>query len=225
MRARCALPLWFIEGMAEYLSLGPVDPEHRDVDARGGAGASSCRTIDKLDNPRYFPYRYGQALWAYIAGRYGDGAVGDCSEPPPGGDATYDSCEKAVCGIDTKQLSQQWHNAAFEAFRPDCRGDEDAGVVRAAPLIIREKQRRDLNVGPELSPDGVASIYFSERDLFSIDLYPRRRAHAARSSAKITNTAHRPALREPVVHQLGRRLGLRPAGGSSSRASARASRC
>ncbi len=28
------LPLWFIEGMAEYLSLGPVDPNDRDVDAR-----------------------------------------------------------------------------------------------------------------------------------------------------------------------------------------------
>ena len=31
--------------------------------------------IDKLDDPRYFPYRYGQALMAYIGARFGDEAV------------------------------------------------------------------------------------------------------------------------------------------------------
>src|SRR2546425_13297403 len=69
------LPLWFIEGMAEYLSLGPVDPntamwlrdalEHRDLP-----------TIRKLDDPKYFPYRYGQAFWAFLTGHYGDQVVG-----------------------------------------------------------------------------------------------------------------------------------------------------
>ena len=33
-------------------------------------------TIRQLtDDRRFFPYRYGQALWAYIAGRWGDRAV------------------------------------------------------------------------------------------------------------------------------------------------------
>ena len=32
-----ALPLWFIEGMAEYLSIGPVDSAYVDVDAGSGA--------------------------------------------------------------------------------------------------------------------------------------------------------------------------------------------
>ncbi len=33
-------------------------------------------SIDKLDDPRCFPYRWGQAFWAYVAGRYGDEIVG-----------------------------------------------------------------------------------------------------------------------------------------------------
>jgi len=33
--------------------------------------------IKKLeDYYKYFPYRYGQAIWAYIGGRYGDEMIG-----------------------------------------------------------------------------------------------------------------------------------------------------
>jgi len=62
-----SLPLWFIEGMAEYLSLGPVDP-NTAMWMREAIRRDKFPTIDKLDNPKYFPYRYGQALWAFIGG-------------------------------------------------------------------------------------------------------------------------------------------------------------
>ena len=32
-------------------------------------------SIDELDNPNNFPYRWGQAFWAYVAGRWGDDIV------------------------------------------------------------------------------------------------------------------------------------------------------
>ena len=70
------MPLWFIEGMAEYLSVGPDDPLTA-MWMREATRREQLPTVDKLDNPKYFPYRYGQALWAYIAGKYGDGAVGN----------------------------------------------------------------------------------------------------------------------------------------------------
>src|SRR5215210_1299056 len=70
-----SLPLWFIEGMAEYLSIGPDDP-HTAMWMREAIGRDKFPDIDELDNPRYFPYRYGQALWAYIAGTYGDQVIG-----------------------------------------------------------------------------------------------------------------------------------------------------
>ena len=60
------LPLWFIEGMAEYLSLGPVDP-NTAMWLRDAARGERLPTIKDLDNPKYFPYRWGQALWAYVA--------------------------------------------------------------------------------------------------------------------------------------------------------------
>src|SRR5918994_4810816 len=71
-----ALPLWFIEGMAEYLSIGPVD-SHTAMWMREAARREKLPDIDDLDNPRYFPYRYGQAVWAFVGGRYGDRVVGE----------------------------------------------------------------------------------------------------------------------------------------------------
>src|SRR5688572_26110264 len=65
------MPLWFIEGMAEYLSVGPVDA-HTAMWMRDAARQKKLPSVSDLGSSRYFPYRYGQALWAYIAGRYGD---------------------------------------------------------------------------------------------------------------------------------------------------------
>src|SRR5262245_12859321 len=67
-------PLWFMEGMAEYLSLGSVDA-HTAVWMRDAALADRLPTVSDLNNPRFFPYRYGQALFAYIGQRYGDRAI------------------------------------------------------------------------------------------------------------------------------------------------------
>jgi hypothetical protein len=76
-------PLWFIEGMAEYLSVGPVSP-HTAMWMRE-ASAREFPSIRKLDDPRYFPYRYGHSLWAYIGGRWGDAAptIGTGPSGPP----------------------------------------------------------------------------------------------------------------------------------------------
>ena len=69
------LPLWFIEGMAEYLSVGPNDP-HTAMWIRDAAVHDRIPTMKQLNDPRFFPYRFGQAFWAYIAGRFGDDVVG-----------------------------------------------------------------------------------------------------------------------------------------------------
>src|SRR5262249_6826651 len=75
--AALRMPLWFIEGMAECLSLGPVDP-HTAMWIRDAARREKgLPTIAQLnDSAKYFPYRYGQALWGYLAGRFGDQIFG-----------------------------------------------------------------------------------------------------------------------------------------------------
>jgi Tol biopolymer transport system component len=179
-----ALPLWFIEGMAEYLSLGPVDPLTA-MWMREATRREKLPNVDDLDNPKYFPYRYGQALWAYIAGKYGDAAVGNMLRAGAGRDAGYAAAIKSVLRIDTKQLSNDWHSAEFDAFKPIAESTKMPGQF--ARLLTKGKAG-EMNVGPVVSPDGSKVIYFSARDLFSIDLYLAD-ARTGQIIRKLTNTA------------------------------------
>src|SRR5687768_3861752 len=70
-----SLPLWFVEGLAEYLSIGPVDP-HTAMWLRDATRQEELPQIKDLDSGEYFPYRWGQAVWAYVGGKYGDDLVG-----------------------------------------------------------------------------------------------------------------------------------------------------
>src|SRR5260221_1720409 len=81
-------PLWFAEGMAEYLSIGPINPETA-MWLRDAALEGKLPTIDQmtLDPYTYFPYRYGHALWSYIGERWGDEAIGSILQAPRDGGA------------------------------------------------------------------------------------------------------------------------------------------
>ncbi|HVL66939.1 MAG TPA: BamA/TamA family outer membrane protein [Vicinamibacterales bacterium] len=183
-----ALPLWFIEGMAEYLSIGPVDP-HTAMWMRDAARREKLPSIDELDNPRYFPYRYGHALWAFIGGKYGDKAVASLLRAGAVSRG-YKEAFEAVLGVDTKELTRLWHEAEFNAYRPVAEATTLAGKI-ARPVIVNEPKGPRLNVSPELSPDGSQFMFFSERDLFSVDLYLADSA-TGKVIRKITDTATDP---------------------------------
>src|SRR5436309_6804294 len=52
-------PLWFMEGMAEYLSLGPID-NHTAMLLRDASLEGHLPTIEQLTyDPRIFPYYFG----------------------------------------------------------------------------------------------------------------------------------------------------------------------
>src|SRR5262249_24762758 len=150
-------PLWFIEGMAEYLSLGPVDSNTamwlrdavRASDEDSKQAKSKLPAIKDLDNPRYFPYRWGQAFWAYVGGRFGDDAIRRMlAMAPAAGD--YNVAIEKVLGVKTAQLSDDWHAAIRRTYAATAASNESTGrlVIKASGLGA------DLNVGPALSPDG-----------------------------------------------------------------------
>jgi Tol biopolymer transport system component len=187
------LPLWFIEGMAEYLSLGPVDPNTamwlRDA-VRGSEDSKRAKeklpAIEDLDNPKYFPYRWGQAFWAYVGGRYGDNvirrmlAIGAAA-----GD--YNVAIERVLGIKTKQLSEEWHAAIRQAYAPVLASTTAPSEV--GRLVIGSSGfGGDLNVGPALSPDGRYVAFLSTRSIFSTDLFVADTANGS-IIKKLTSTA------------------------------------
>jgi hypothetical protein len=185
-----SLPLWFIEGMAEYLSLGPDDP-HTTMWMRDAVRREKFPEIDKLDDPRYFPYRYGHALWAFIGGRYGDRTVGNLLRAGVGQNG-YKGAFERVLGVSSKELSQQWHDATVAAYRPVAETTKMPASF-SRPLIVDASKKGGLNTAPEVSPDGSKIAFFSSRGLFSIDLYVADAA-TGRILRKITDTATNPHL-------------------------------
>lgn len=161
------LPLWFIEGMAEYLSVGPVDA-HTAMWIRDAIGKEKLPTIRQLDDPRYFPYRWGQALWAYVAGRWGDRIVGRVLDAAIR-EGEVEAAFRGVLEIDTDQLSREWHAAIHTAYFPVTTHTRPASDY-ARRLTATSRREDELNVSPSLSPDGRRLVYFSQRDLLSIDM-------------------------------------------------------
>jgi Tol biopolymer transport system component len=163
------MPLWFVEGMAEYLSVGPVD-SHTAMWMRDAARREKLPTIRDLGGAKYFPYRYGQALWAYMAGRFGDQIIRKSLLAVGPRSADAETILAQVVGVEEKELSKQWHLALRDAAAPQIVGHKDASAYGAA-LITEKRQGGRLNVAPALSPEGERLAFLSERDLFSIELF------------------------------------------------------
>lgn len=163
-----ALPLWFIEGMAEYYSLGAIDA-NTAMWIRDATSRDKMPTVATLDDPDFFPYRYGHAFWAYVAGRWGDEAIADLFHATgPQGD--LESAMKTVLGMDSKQFTTEWHQATARTYAPIIETTRTADAF-GRTLISRTHSGGELNVGPALSPDGRRMVFLSEKDLFSIDMY------------------------------------------------------
>src|SRR6185436_17129727 len=122
-------------------------------------------------------------------GKYGDRAIGNLLRFAIGRDG-YDAAFKKVLGVDSKQLSKEWHDAEVTAYRPVAEVTKMPASF-ARPLITKQHSGGQMNVSPEVSPDGSRLMFFSERDLFSIDLYLAD-ARTGKILRKITNTATNP---------------------------------
>jgi Tol biopolymer transport system component len=179
------LPLWFVEGMAEYLSIGAVDP-NTAMWLRDAALHNRLPTIAKLSSPRYFPYRYGHALWAYIGGRWGDAAIGRILKAA-GRAQTAEQAIERVTGERADSLSADWQQAIRAWNQPIAAATAPARDY--GQLLVGGSDRRGrLAVSPALSPDGSRLMFLSERDLFSIELFlaDARNGHVLR---RVTRTA------------------------------------
>jgi Tol biopolymer transport system component len=158
------LPLWFIEGMAEYLTIGDDDP-HTAMWLRDLATREALPSFEDLNDPQYFPYRVGHAAWAYLAARFGVSVVGrGYLAASRSGDAIA-GIEEAT-GVDIDELTAGWHADIRRKH------GEPRGRLSSKAVISGDRQRGGrINVSPAISPDGRWIAYLSERSQFSIDLY------------------------------------------------------
>ena len=187
------LPLWLVEGMAEYLSLGRDDP-HTAMWLRDAVPArTSCPRSKQLTNDsRFFPYRYGQALWAYIGGRWGDRIIPTVFRSAL--QRGFEGALKTTLNVSSDSLSAEWHRSLNAAYLPALEGR--TAPDSAGTRLIAENDEGAMNVSPTASPDGRYVAFFGRRGLFSVDLYlaDARTGEIVRQLASPVNSPHFDAI-------------------------------
>jgi Tol biopolymer transport system component len=178
------IPLWFVEGMAEYLSIGPEDPLTA-MWMRDAVRSKDLPLINKMDSFKYFPYRYGHAFWAYVTGRWGDDVVGKIMKAV-GRAGNYEPALEALLRVDLKQLSTDWHTAMQEAYAPV--QEKTKTPAETGRTLFAGTETNPYNVAPSLSPDGTEIIFLSTMNLFSVDLFLAD-AQTGKIKRKLTSTA------------------------------------
>ena len=160
------IPLWMIEGMAEYLSIGNTD-SHTALWMRDALIHDKFPTLKQMTiNYSYSPYRYGQAFWSYIAHTYGEQYIRHLMlETANKGveDAISD-----VLMVSMDSLSIVWKEKLQAHLMQNI---NDSTFSVHGDRIISHKNSGNYNLSPSVSPDGEKLIFLSERDLFSLDLF------------------------------------------------------
>jgi len=178
------VPLWFIEGMAEYVSLGNVDP-NTTMWMRDAVRTGRLPKFRDLENPRYFPYRWGQSFWAYLGGTYGDDIVGALLRAA-GRSGNVQAALEQMTHRPADSLIADWHRALTDAAKPIAvatgtplptdKAQRDQArltpvTTAGARALVSPGKEQHYNLAPALSPDGSRVVYFSDAGLFSIDMY------------------------------------------------------
>jgi len=162
------LPLWFMEGMAEYLSIGRIDAlTHAWLrDAVLNGYMRDIREMSERDD--YLSYRFGQSLWAYIGEKWGDEVIGILLQK-----STRLGVERAFAstlGLSLQELSAEWLGEVRKTYlgqitehqRPDDFADR---------LTSHNKLYDPWYLAPAISPDGTRMVYLSQENDISFDLW------------------------------------------------------
>jgi Tol biopolymer transport system component len=157
------LPLWFNEGMAEYQSLGwDID---EDMFIRDAAINDYLPDIMNLDG--YLAYRGGQAVFYYIAEKYGKEKIGELVNKIKG-TGNLEEGLKASIGLDLKELNERWKKDIRQRYWPDIaiRKDPDDFAKR----LTKKEGLGFYNTSPAMSPQGDKIAYISNKDYY-FDVY------------------------------------------------------
>src|SRR3954464_1911109 len=190
-------PLWFMEGMAEYLSSGPnhilTEQWVRDAVVNG-----NLPTIEQMtERPdKYFPYRYGESLWEYVGARWGDAAIGEILQ-----NATTLGIARAFqrqLGLTLHELSDDWREAMNAKYLPQA-ATLDRPRSFSQPLLTEKTSGGQIFLAPALSSDGNRIAFLSngsmKRGEVFIDLWLAA-AHTGQRNKRLGKSTTNPNFEE-----------------------------
>jgi len=165
-------PLWFMEGLAEYFSIGEKH-EWTDAWVRDAVTNNALPSIAQMtERPdKYFPYRYGLSVWQYVGGRWGDEVIGEIMNAVPS--IGIDRAFRREIGLSLDELSGEWKQAMQNKYLPTV-ADLQRPRSFAEPLLSQKRSGSigSLFVAPALSDDGKYITYIALGSFLRGEVFP-----------------------------------------------------
>ena len=154
------IPIWFSEGMAEYQALGW--DVNTDMFIRDAAINEYLPNVQNLSG--YFAYRGGQAVFYYIAKKYGKEKIGEVINALRSY-GNVDAAFKQSLGLNLKEFNDRWKKDIKRVYWPDIELYKDPDEY-AKRLTNPENDGGFYNTSPAISPQGDKIAFISNRDFF-----------------------------------------------------------
>lgn len=152
------LPLWFMEGLAEYEALGW--DTHSDMFMRDASINQYLPNINQLDG--YFAYRGGQSVFWFIERKYGKEKIGDLLNRIRG-QGSFEGGIKSSFGFDLEELNDKWKKDQKVLYWPDIELRKEPNEF-SKQLTDHTKDGGFYNTSPAISPQGDLIAFISNRD-------------------------------------------------------------
>lgn len=140
-------PLWFEEGLAEFVSLGwdtDTDMFMRDLVVN-----ANIPQIPQLGG--FLAYRGGQSVWYYIAEEYGREKVPEILERSRTTRSVQAGMRQSL-GLSLSELTERWQDWLKERYYPEIANRERVRDI--GRNVTRENFRGSYNTSPTISPQG-----------------------------------------------------------------------
>ena len=161
-------PLWFMEGMAEYESLGK--DMRSDIMLRDAVLNNMMPSIQQLSRfqslPGYkyfFVYKGGQSFLNYIADTYGEETIGQLLKSFK---ITHDMKEsfQKICKVSLMQADKDWQLYLKKKYLPNI-AHEKMWSQKFHFITHHFADKSIFNMKPVWSQDGEHLIFFTDRNL------------------------------------------------------------
>ena len=151
------IPLWFMEGLAEYYSSG--------YDRSGEMFMRDATIFDYLDDldytGGYMAYKSGQAAIFYLNETYGPGKVIEIMDHVRNQRGSISMALQSSLGLSSEELSRDWKKAMRRRYWP-LYADKKEPEAYGRRLTDHVKKHHGMNIKPAFSPDGQHVAYFSD---------------------------------------------------------------
>ena len=159
-----SVPLWFAEGLAEYMSLGMES--NAEVFLRDGVIEGRLPPLPYSGG--YIVYKQGQSALSYFVDRYGEDRLRDLLRRVRQVRG-FDNAFERAAGITVAKFDEQWREWLKRRYWPTIAVKQDPEQF-ARRLTDHRTDQSNLNTAPSISPQGDRIAYFSDRKQYT-DVY------------------------------------------------------